>query len=47
MFAKEIGIEEMDEEWKKLIEEAKMLGITKEEIQDFLLMATKRTTGQR
>lgn len=47
MFAKEIGTEEMDYEWKELIVEAKKLGISKEEIRDFLLLAAKKTTAQR
>lgn len=47
MFAKEIGTKELDYEWKELIVEAKNLGISQEEIRDFLLLAAKRTTGQR
>ncbi|WP_083496912.1 anti-repressor SinI family protein [Brevibacillus choshinensis] len=47
MFAKEFGTEEIDYEWKELIVEAKNLGISKEDIRNFLLLAAKDATAQR
>lgn len=41
------GGEEVDQEWKELIVEAKKLGITLEEIREFFTRASTKSAAQR
>ncbi|MED1953263.1 anti-repressor SinI family protein [Brevibacillus centrosporus] len=43
MYAQEMGTQERDREWEELILEAKNMGITLDEVREFLLMASRGT----